>query len=99
MTTEEVIKILETESCVDCTHIPRSPIECPNTRCKVRQATLCAINALKTAKPDGEWIVYEDIPEDMYCSVCDMDFENTYQNRKLFKYCPNCGTRMKGESE
>jgi len=62
MTTEEVIKILESESCVDCTHISRSPIECPNTQCNVRQAILFAINALKIIDnaPTVEYPFYQE---------------------------------------
>ena len=50
-------------------------------------------------RPQGEWEMQEDA-DGLYgvCSVCgqDADFSHYY---KAYKYCPNCGARMKGADD
>ena len=46
-------------------------------------------------RPQGEWI-FKHNSSDIWCSVCDMNFEEIPQN---FKFCPNCGADMKGGAE
>ena len=48
-----------------------------------------------TARPKGEWI-FKHNSSDIWCSVCDMNFEEIPQN---FKFCPNCGADMRGGAE
>lgn len=49
---------------------------------------------------DGEWIEERYIDEkrsDFKCSVCEFD-DTFYRNsmHRFYKYCPNCGAKMKG---
>ena len=43
-------------------------------------------------RPHGKWIVYKNIENTIYCSNCDMDFENNMTTENLFNYCPFCGS-------
>lgn len=59
-----------------------------------------AVEALPSAdRPHGEWEMQEDI-DGLYgiCSICghDADFSHYY---KAYKFCPNCGARMKGADD
>lgn len=52
-------------------------------------------------RKEGHWIDADKINEllDTYlanCSVCNCQMD-VHENRGYFKYCPNCGARMKGE--
>ena len=42
----------------------------------------------------GEWIEYAGDPNIITCSECDW---GTSPEEKGFKFCPNCGAKMKGE--
>ena len=57
-----------------------------------------------TISPDevrgvGEWITDRTWEHDgePYCSVC--DFEQSFARFQKFKFCPNCGVRMKGAED
>ena len=61
------------------------------------------IKAIPTVeeRKEGHWIDADEINEqlDTYlanCSVCNCQMD-VHENRGYFKYCPNCGARMKGE--
>jgi len=59
-----------------------------------------AIRTIPSAdRPQGEWEMQEDI-DGLYgiCSICghDADFSHYY---KAYKFCPNCGARMKGADD
>jgi rubrerythrin len=41
---------------------------------------------------EGEWVKKYDKAPRYVCSVCNHLFNN-----KEYKYCPNCGARMRGE--
>ena len=65
-----------------------------------------AIEAL--ARPKGEWLSVEIIDDDSYngvnedaaeCSVCRYVSGSYYWAKTYYKFCPNCGARMKGGME
>ena len=43
------------------------------------------------SKMIGRWIVYEDYPNEKYCSVCNWNF---IQTDHKWDFCPNCGSYM-----
>ena len=46
----------------------------------------------------AEWITYPY--NEVKCSNCDYDlWGNLISAKDEFKYCPNCGSRMKGENQ
>ena len=60
-----------------------------------------AIFYAHTLSPDevrgvGKWITDRTWEHDgePYCSVC--DFEQSFARFQKFKFCPNCGAKMKG---
>ena len=64
-----------------------------------QEAKTMAIEALENKKT-GHWIrLIEDYPECDFefkgCSVCRTHYPNFAI--KQFRYCPNCGSKMKGE--
>ncbi len=53
-------------------------------------------------RKEGHWIDAEEVSKmlDAYlanCSVCNCQMD-VHENRGYFKYCPNCGAKMKGEA-
>lgn len=65
-----------------------------------RENEIRAIPTVEERK-EGKWIDAEEVNEmlDTYlanCSVCNCQMD-VHENRGYFKYCPNCGARMKGE--
>ena len=54
---------------------------------------------LEQIRPKGEWLFYPNIPKDMYCSICGMDFEINTDSKYLFNFCPHCGADMRGEKK
>lgn len=50
-------------------------------------------NAGYRKQSEGEWEEYQ-IPPMICCSEC--DWGTGVEDRKQFKYCPNCGAKMKG---
>ncbi len=45
----------------------------------------------------GEWIVCGMFDDFFKCSSC--GYKSPWQTAIEFKYCPNCGARMKGEND
>lgn len=56
--------------------------------------TVVAENATSD-RPKGEW-VFKHNSSDIWCSVCDENFDEIPQK---FNYCPNCGADMRGDEE
>ena len=59
------------------------------------------INARPTIeeRKKGKWNCSDDMYESGICSVCEWDTGESYVNcKKWFKYCPNCGADMRGET-
>lgn len=57
-----------------------------------------AIDALKNQKT-GHWVIHKLEPngyDHIKCSVCGQ-FWSVSDHNKIFKYCFNCGAKMKGE--
>ena len=60
-------------------------------------------NELSADRPRGEWIWHED--EDICnCSECEFEIDATgcidpMEYVGIFRYCPNCGARMKGADD
>ena len=50
-----------------------------------------------TDRPKGKWID-EDGTYYANCSKCGYQMD-THQERGYFRYCPNCGSDMRGEDE
>lgn len=38
----------------------------------------------------NDWYIYE-------CPICGAIIEDRYDRKNIYNFCPNCGTRMKGE--
>ena len=55
MTREEAIKMLEEESCYECSWGCESPVKCDCPKCKLKDAIEMAVEALKEQRPHGEW--------------------------------------------
>lgn len=61
--------------------------------------------AVKTLNRKAKWIFLEECSNDgVYCSICGkkvfrIDFSNTMQKWKNFKFCPNCGARMEASDD
>ena len=62
------------------------------------------IKSLPSAdRPQGEWVWHED--EDICnCSECEFEIDVTgciepMEYVGIFRYCPNCGARMKGAND
>lgn len=100
MTREEAIKII---NCYDIGFYDLSGEKIPAD--KLVDAFDMAIEALQ-AEPvkHGTWtITYTDdgeggeIPH-LICSECKRE-PLAWNSKRFFKYCPNCGARMRGEEE
>ena len=72
---------------------------CPDLKenyCGGIHCVTCLASALYNAgyskQSDGEWIKKYDKAPRYVCSVCNHLFNN-----KEYKFCPNCGAKMKGE--
>ena len=60
-------------------------------------------NADYRKQSEGEWIeerYIDDKRSDFKCSVCEYD-DTFYRNlvNRFYKFCPNCGAKMKGDSD
>ena len=60
------------------------------------------INGIKTSEEDDDWIPcgewYQISPARIYeCSICNHNVLTDHID--TYKYCPNCGARMKGGAE
>lgn len=59
-----------------------------------------AIEALKSDRPEGEWLCSDDSYENAVCSNCGFDSGESYvvvKYEQKWKACPMCEARMKGE--
>lgn len=97
MTREQAIMTLmvvdENATCDDCLYYNQME-DCPNDEdCIIRQALDMAIKALEQEPKTGHWI--DDNGIYAWCSCCK---EHIYQTGE-FKYCPNCGADMRGDTE
>ena len=66
----------------------------------IRKALDKGIEALENQKT-GHWIIYRLVPngyDHIKCSVCGQ-FWSVSEHNKVFKYCFNCGAKMKGENK
>lgn len=65
--------------------------------CRDVAETLCAAGYRKQV--EGEWKRSERSKYDFFCTVCgEKAVRNIYGNHdRLFKFCPHCGAKMKGE--
>lgn len=52
------------------------------------------VNDIPSEEKTAEWIVKDGIVGVAYCSKCDYELHTDNTN-----YCPNCGSRMKGENQ
>jgi len=62
------------------------------------------LSSVTLTRPKGKWKILDECAnEGVYCSECHkkifkLEFSNTMKWRN-FKYCPNCGADMRGDSE
>ena len=61
------------------------------------EVMLNAQKAISAERPRGEWID-ENGTYYANCSKCGYQMD-THQERGYFRYCPNCGSDMRGEDE
>lgn len=63
---------------------------------------------ISTNRPQGEWIELgqnKDETHNICCGVCGVGkfkskgHARSYYTRQKFKYCPNCGAKMKGADD
>ena len=101
MTNQEAIKIIEGE----CEHI-KSHLKCKGKAEEFYKelgdmciAFYMAINALEQEPKTGHWIGIDEEPhEDYECDICGYMCSTFTANIKPsdeYKYCPNCGKRLK----
>lgn len=107
-TREEAIRILESESCYECTWGCESPAKCNCPKCDLKSAVKVAIEALEEQRPHGEWVEVgytEDYHEAKYrCTNCKTeykytDFINIAPVECFPNFCPNCGSDNRKEPE
>lgn len=90
-------------NCMNCSigDFKRDLCDCDNGFCKEfksigKQEDF--FNAvMQRIRPQGEWI--EVINSDIECSVCGERWDLCDNDTERFKYCPNCGARMKGADD
>lgn len=63
--------------------------------CKAFIYAFRAVNAGYRKQSEGEWIVCGMFDDFLKCSIC--GDKHPWQTETEYKYCPNCGARMKGE--
>ena len=88
MNNQEAIKILK-----DTLYDEKTPTD-------YLEAVKMGREALENQKT-GHWIIYRLVPngyDHIKCSVCGQ-FWSVSEHNKVFKYCFNCGAKMKGENK
>lgn len=101
MTKAEAIERLRNESCKSRLYCELYPDDCMKEECEIYMA----IEALKE-RPKGKWILQDtsywrathagDVQVNrvnLKCSFC--GWRN--HEKKNYNFCPNCGSRMRGE--
>ena len=64
-----------------------------------------ALEAVPSAdRPQGEWIPFDLTwgRSIWYCTACEESTEvpcDIWEHKPIYKYCPNCGARMKGADD
>lgn len=81
MTYEEALKILITNNCIKCTHIPPHSIIPLEERCTVCEIPLMAKSLIK------------QIPKRSYEIFCPVCLGSQPVNNKM-NYCPKCGQAL-----
>lgn len=79
-----------------CKHLPQE--ECNNTTCAHCEAE-ALYNAGYRKQSDGEWIEHHEdgtMNQSLQCSVCNWKTVFVVMGKKDYKFCPNCGAKMKG---
>lgn len=59
-------------------------------------------NAGYHKQSEGEWIEYSEIGtmnNHLNCSVCNWETVFVVMGKREYKFCPNCGAKMKGGAE
>ena len=103
------IKALEQHPCEDC--ISREAVfKIFDEACYidddwyVMRKKIEKLPSVTLTRPKARWIILDECAnEGVYCSKCHktvfkLEFSHTMKWRN-FKYCPNCGADMRGESE
>ena len=70
---------------------------CDTSSCDIYELCVDLYNAGYRKQSEGEWKWISD--DDCICSVCGKVFysaDNADAGTSLWKYCPNCGAKMKG---
>ena len=95
---EEMVKIIEEKNCIGvlCS-------ECEffnNSRCSKFYIAKALYNAGYRKQIEGEWeIAVNSVEAAFICSECGYFYiEADPQAEPEYKYCPNCGARMRGEN-
>ena len=74
---------------------PLSMAECLNKHgAKRTNASIALYNAGYRKQSEGEWVIEGVYFKTMHCSVCNHTANSIFEKTL---YCPNCGSKMKGE--
>ena len=68
--------------------------------CYVEEVCRALYNAGYRKQSEGEWIEYIEIGamnNRLNCSVCNWQTPFCVMGKREFKFCPNCGAKMKGD--
>lgn len=69
----------------------------PISACDALKYAERAIEAGYCKQSEGEWEARTDAPGFVRCSVCkDCNVYDEWADGKKWRYCPNCGAKMKG---
>ena len=93
MSREKQIEDMAVDLCLidRCKYLPQA--ECNNTTCAHCEAE-ALYNAGYRKQSDGEWKKFQELYPRYVCTACNHLFNN-----KEYKFCPNCGAKMRKEDE